>query len=115
MYVWVDCSFSMVVKMSILNWLIQMSDLYGVSGEALWRSGSEIMCKIFCMHAAIASFPASPSLERKYVYTGSAWYLLACEHDVIKIGSEFLEQKTFCVLFNQLRIQCSVCMIFDPQ
>ena len=74
------------------------------------------MCKIFCMHAAIASFPGSPSPEHKYLHIGRAWYLFSREDDVIKIGPQFLEQKTaFCVLFNQLRVQCSVCMIFDTR
>ena len=35
------------------------------------------------------------------------------KHDVIEIG---LKQKgNICALFNQLCVQCSVCMIFDPR
>ena len=32
-------------------------------------------------------------LERKYVYVGRAWYLFSYEHDIVKIGPGFLEQK----------------------
>ena len=41
----------------------------------------------------VASFPGFPALGREDVYTGTAWYLFSCDHDVIKIGPEFLEQK----------------------
>ena len=41
----------------------------------------------------VASFPDFPALGREDVYTGTAWYLFSCDHDVIKIGPEFLEQK----------------------
>ena len=34
---------------------------------------------------------ASP--EREHVYVGRAWYLFSCDHDVIKIRPEILEQK----------------------
>ena len=106
----------MVVKVSILNWLIQMSNLYGVSGEALWRVWKRDYVQNFlhaCSHSLIPSLPFSGT--QICIHMGRAWYLLACEHDVIKIGPEFLEQKTFCVLFNQLCIQRSVCMIFDSR
>ena len=48
----------------------------------------------------IASFPGSPAPERKYMYAGRAWYLFSRDHDVIKIGPEFLEQKgnVLCVV-----------------
>ena len=67
MYVWVGCSFSMVAKMSILNYLIRLSNsckCMGVNGEALLEAHHYI-CP---MHAAIPPFPGSPSLEHKYVY-----------------------------------------------
>ena len=44
-------------------------------------------------HRFLASFPGFPAPECKYAYTGRAWYLFSCEHDIIKKGSEFLEQK----------------------
>ena len=35
-----------------------------------------------------------------------------CKNDIIKIG---LNRKvTLCALFNQLSVQCSVCVIFNP-
>ena len=47
-----------------------------------------------CEHCEyVASFPGSPAPEHGYVYVGRAWYLFSREHDVIKIGPEFLEQK----------------------
>ena len=33
------------------------------------------------------------SLKHKHMYMGRAWYLLSCDHDVIKIELEFLEQR----------------------
>ena len=65
MYVWVDCSFSMVAKMSILTECLTHANVWSLEAPLH-------MCKVFCMHAAIASFPGSPSLEHKYVYIGSA-------------------------------------------
>ena len=51
----------------------------------------------------IASFPGSP--ERKTYTGGRAWYLFSRDHDVIKIGPEFLEQKgnVLCVIQPALR------------
>ena len=45
---------------------------------------------------SLASFPGSSGME--HVYAGRAWYLFPCDHDVIEIGPEFLEQKgnVFC-------------------
>ena len=115
MYVWVGCSFNMVAKMSILSDCLTQANVWSQWGSLTEGLEARLhMCKVFCMHAAIASFPGSPSLEHKYVAV-RAWYLFSREHDVIKIAPEFLEQKTFCVLFNQLRVQCSVCMIFDSR
>ena len=57
----------------------------------------------------IASFPGFPAPEREDVHAARAWYLFSCDHDVIK---KFLEP--FCMLFNQLWVQHSVCMIFAP-
>ena len=123
MYVWVDCSFSMVAKISIINYLIRMSNSCKCMGQ--WGSLTEglearlctctFMWKVFCMHAAIASFPGSPSPNTNMcTHAGRAWYLFPCEHDMIKIAPQCLKQKTaFCVLFNQLRVQSSVCMIFN--
>ena len=48
------------------------------------------------------------------MHAGRAWYLFSREHNVIKIGPEFLEQKTFCVLFNQLCVECLV-HVYDIQ
>ena len=44
------------------------------------------------MHRFLASFPGSP--EREINTRGSrAWYIFSRDHDIIKIGPEFLEQK----------------------
>ena len=42
----------------------------------------------------VALFPGSPALECEHVYVGRACYLSSREHDIIKIGPEFLEQKS---------------------
>ena len=114
MYVWVGCSFSMVAKMSILNYLIRLSNsckCMGVNGEALLEARHYI-CP---MHAAIPPFPGSPLWNiNMCMHAGRAWYLFSREHNVIKIGPEFLEQKTFCVLFNQLCVECLV-HVYDIQ
>ena len=61
----------------------------------------------------LAPFPGSPTLEHKY--TGRAWYLFSCEHDVITKGWEFSDQKgNVHMLVIQLYTQCSVCRIFTP-
>ena len=47
------------------------------------------------------------------IHMWRVWYILSRDHDVIKIGPEFLEQKG-----NVLRIiqpQRSMCMIFTPR
>ena len=73
MYVWVDCSFSMVAKMSILTECLTHANVWSQWGSLMGGLEAPLhMCKVFCMHAAIASFPGSPSLEHKYVYIGSA-------------------------------------------
>ena len=85
----------------------------GVNGEALLEA-RHYMCP---MHAPIPPFPGSPSLEHKLymcTHAGRVWYLFSCEHNVIKIGPQFLQQKTFCVLFNQLCVECSV-HVYDIQ
>ena len=71
MYVWVGCSFSMVVKNVYTKLLLsECLTLYGSQWESLTEGLEERlhMWKVFCMHAAIASFPGSPSSEHKYVY-----------------------------------------------
>ena len=55
---------------------------------------------------------ASPECE--HVYAGRAWYLFSCEHDIVKIGPEFLEQKgnVLCVVQPNIR---STLGIYDIQ
>ena len=38
---------------------------------------------------------------------------LVTDHDIIRNGTRIF-RTIFCTLFNQLYIQCSVCMIFAP-
>ena len=39
----------------------------------------------------VASFPGSPGT--RIIHAWRAWYIFSCDHDVIEIGPEFLEQK----------------------
>ena len=39
----------------------------------------------------VASFPGSPGM--RIIHAWRAWYIFSRDHDVIKIGPEFLEQK----------------------
>ena len=61
----------------------------------------------------LASFLGFPALEHEYVYAGRAWYLFSRDHE---IGPEFLAKRkaAFCVLFDQICVQCSVCTVFAP-
>ena len=82
-----------------------MGKPYGGSGSAITYVQGFLHA---CSHSLIPRLPLSGTqicVHREC----SAWYLFSCEHNIIKIGPQFLEQKTaFCVLFNQLSVQCSV-------
>ena len=54
------------------------------------------------------------SLWNTNVYVRRAWYLFSCDHIIteIHVGPELFRKATICTLFNQLRVQHSVCMIF---
>ena len=66
------------------------------------------------LETKLPSLHSQAPLEHEYVYIGRAWYLLSCEHDIIEKRPEFLEQTTFCAMFNQLSVLRSVCMAFSP-
>ena len=40
-----------------------------------------------------ALFPGSHALNIEVVQVWKAWYLFSCDHDIIEIGPEFVEQK----------------------
>ena len=46
------------------------------------------------------------------MYVGRVWYLFSHDHDVIKIGPEFLEQKGNILLLVQPTM-FSVCSVYD--
>ena len=55
---------------------------------------------------------ASP--EREHVYVGRVWYILLCDHDVIKTGPEFLEQKGKIYGCSTMYSTLGVCDICPP-
>ena len=58
--------------------------------------------------------PKLPGIQN--VHTWSAWYLFSCDHDVMEIGLEFLEQKgnVLCVIQPTLRSTLGVYDILPP-
>ena len=58
----------------------------------------------------LASFPGFPTLECKRVrrYAGRAWYLLSCDHDIIKKDQRFRTE-------NQHFAHCSTNCVFNAQ
>ena len=58
----------------------------------------------------LASFPGSPGT--RIVHAWRAWYIFTRDHDVIKIGPEFLEQKDNVLRIIQQTL-CSMRSVYD--
>ena len=57
----------------------------------------------------VASFPGSPGTRIEHAWR--AWYIFSHDHDVIKIGPEFLEQKDILRIIQP--ILCSTLGVYD--
>ena len=58
----------------------------------------------------IASFPGSSVMRNRHAWR--AWYILSRDHDIIKIGPEFSEQKGNVLRIIQQTL-CSMLGVYD--
>ena len=72
-----------------------------------------VQLSVACSIKSLSSFPGSPERE---MYTWRAWCLFSRDHDIIKIGPEFLEQKgnVLCVIQPTLRSTLNLYDIRPP-
>ena len=93
-----------------LKYVALVRELKIKKASTCWESSP----KHLAWDVAWPRFQASP--EQKHVYVGRAQYLFSCEHDVIEIRPEFLEQKgnVFCVVQPTMHSTLGVYGICSP-